>query len=233
MKIKRIAGIAVALLLIGAAVHGSVFRAFNVPKGRLNVSGLPWEFAYRTTMQINGERNELELYSARFNEPVLQQLKDCFEAQGAAISLVPSKDGARGVAKWEDKTARILVLSPETRPNQLIFLFYPDGKKNASSGDFPVPVYPRARDGETVSNEKTGTVCKTLLTEDAVESVQQFYADVLANDGWSLVLPPRLDGVSVGSMAMYQKNERICCVMTSGNPGMANRVTLLVKGGGL
>ena len=56
---------AILVLLCTAALlpwaAGRVFRIIGVREGRLNTAGLPWEFAYQTTMNIHGRRNAVRL----------------------------------------------------------------------------------------------------------------------------------------------------------------------------
>jgi hypothetical protein len=221
--------LALMLLLGPVAVTGRVFRVVGVD-GQLNTAGLPWEFAYQTTMDVNGRKNDLKVYSAHTTEPVVEQLKDQFEAQGAEVVIAETRDGAQGLARWEDREARILVLSGSDRPNQMVFLFYPEPGEVRAPAKLPVPEYPGGRSGNTVQNEGTGTICVTLETEDPPEQVQAFYAGALYADGWRTAIPT---GSGASRMAVYRKKERICCILASYRPDGPNKVTLLVKGGGL
>ena len=220
----------IALLGGSFVATGRVFQAIGVQSGRLNTVGLPWEFAYKTTMEVNGRRNDLRVYSARFSEPVMEQLRDQFERQGAKVSFHETSEGAQGMAKWENHEARILVLSPSSQPNQMIFIFYPEAGKSAAPARLPIPEYPGGFSRKTVLNEGTGSICVTLKTEDAPEQVQSFYAGALAAHGWASIIPPS-NGAS--RMAIYQKRERICTVLATRRSDGLNRVTVLVKGGGL
>ncbi len=232
---RRLTPILCVLFLVGLMpwpVNGRVFRATGIPGGRLNTVGLPWEFAYHTTMNVNGRRNAVYVYSARFHEPVAEQLRSQFERQGAKVVLSQTADGAVGVATWTDHEARMLILSPESQPNQMVFLFYPEGG-NVRAPRFPIPEYPGGKMGNTVSNEQTDTRCATLETTDSAEQVHAFYAAALVGDGWTPTLPQsRTFGVS-SKMAIYHKREMICCILAKKGPGGLNRVTVLVKGGGL
>lgn len=228
---KRI-GLILLLLLLGGSgsVKGRVFRAVGIRAGRLNTVGLPWQFAYRTPLNVNGQKNDLYVYSARFNEPVVEQLRDQFEAQGAKVVISETKDGAQGLAKWADREARILVLSPSTQPNQMVFLFYPEPGTVQAPPRLPVPEFPGAFAQKTVANESTGTLCATSQTEARPEQVQAFYAGVLSADGWSTVVPP---SQGTARMAIYQKQGRICCLFVAQQSAGPSRVTLLVNHGGL
>ncbi|MEE9367905.1 MAG: hypothetical protein V3V05_03470 [Pontiella sp.] len=227
---KRINHILLAVLLCGSyPVMGKVFREIGVADGRLNTAGLPWGFAYKTKMNVNGQQTDLYVYSARFNEPVVAQLKDQFEAQGAKVVISETKDGAQGLATWDDRKARILVLSPDSQPNQMVFIFYPEPGKGRAPR-LPIPEYPSTSKGKTVMNEDSGSMCRTIETEDRPEQVQTFYAGALPADGWSMVIPP---GRGLSSMAVYQKKDRICSILATYRSDGPNRVTLLVKGGGL
>lgn len=228
---KKPGYILIMLLLCGSWVaKGRVFRALGVGKGRLNTAGLPWTSAYQTTMDIDGQRNDLHVYSAHRDEPVVAQLKHQFERQGAEVLVKKTRDGAQGVAKFEDREARILVLSGMPQENQLVFLFYPEPGEASAPARLPVPEYPGSISGKTVANEGSGAICRTETTEAGPEQVQAFYAVALHADGWRTVLPP---GQGESRMAVYQKRGQVCCVMASRRPEGLNRITVLVRDGGL
>lgn len=219
------------MLVLGlCAVQAKVFRTIGTVEGRLNTVGLPWEFAYQTKMDVNGQENDLHVYAARFNEPVVDQLKHQFERQGAKVTISETNDGAQGLARWDDREARILVLAPPSQPNQMVFLFYPEPGKAQAPARLPIPEYPGALAKKTVTNQGTGSICATMDTEDPPEQVLAYYAEALSADGWRAVLPT---GSGSTRMAMYQKRERICTVLASHRREGPNRVTLLVKGRGL
>ena len=76
-----IAAFAGALAL--SPVYGRVFQVVGQVPGQLNTVGLPWDSAYQTTMTVNGRKRLVHVYSARYTEPVVEQLKNQFELQGA------------------------------------------------------------------------------------------------------------------------------------------------------
>ncbi|MCF7817141.1 MAG: hypothetical protein K9M54_04600 [Kiritimatiellales bacterium] len=218
--------------LVPRIADGRVFRAVGVREGHLNTVGLPWEFAYHTTMNVNGCRNEVQVYSARFHEPVPEQLKSRFEAQGAEVVLRQTADSTFGIAKWPGSEVRILVLSPASQPSQMVFLFYPESGTPAAAPRFPVPGYPGGTAGNTVCDEDTHTYCTTIETRDSATQVHSFYAGMLAGEGWTPVIPPGRSGAQEG-MAIFRKRERICCVLAKDRSHGLSRVTLLVKDSGL
>ena len=215
--------------LVPWAVNGRVFRMGGAADGRLNTAGLPWEHAYNTVMDVNGQRNAVRVYSAGRHEPAAEQLRAQFESQGATVELRQAADGgAMGVARWDGGEARFLVLAPDTVPNQIVFLFYPESGKGSRSV-FPVPEYPRAVVENTVFNQGTDTFCATMKTLDAPEQVQQYYAGVLAGSGWVPLLPLKTSG----GMALFHKQEKTCCVLANRRENGETFVTLLVRAGGL
>ncbi len=217
--------IALVAVLLPWAAKSRVFQIVGNTRGRLNVVGLPWEEAYTTTMNVNGRKNDVVVYSANYSEPVAEQLKAQFELQGATVKIRKSPDGgAMGVAKWDGGEARILVLAPETPPNHLVFLFYPEAEAS-NKPKSPVPEYPRGRTTNTVFSEETKAFCKTLTTEDSVMQVQRFYVDALAREGWTPVLPMRLSG----GMTYFHRKEQTCCVLASRHNNGATVVTVLVR----
>jgi hypothetical protein len=211
------------------AVNGRVFRIGGAADGRLNTAGLPWEHAYSTVMDVNGQRNSVRVYSAGRHEPAAEQLRAQFESQGATVDLRQGTDGAAmGVARWDGGAARFLVLAPDTVPNQIVFLFYPESGTSKETA-FPVPKYPRGVVGNTVFNKDTDTFCATMKTLDAPGQVQQFYAGVLAGSGWEPLLPLKASG----GMALFHKKEQTCCVLANRGESGETFVTLLVRTGGL
>ena len=224
---KRRSVILIGLLLIGGA-FGRVFRAREVPYGQLNTVGLGWQAAYQTTMNVNGVHNDLYVFAVDANYPVADQIQAQFKDQGADVLLKESPDGYRGVAKFDDREARILVLSGVAKPNHLVFLFYPDPSKSSGHPRMPIPEFPGAVSDQLVTNDKTGTICRTLTTETDSAQVMAYYATTLSATGWSTVLPSRARATQ---MAMFQKGEQICTVMAENRPDELNRVTVLVKGG--
>lgn len=214
--------------LLPWGVNGRVYRITGDTRGRFNAVGLPWELAYETTMNVNGFKNDVEVYAVRYTEPVVEQLKMQFERQGAAVSIGKSPDGgALGMAEWDGGKARILVLAPDTQPNNLVFLFYPEAGKSRAPRS-PVPGYPRGKVTNSVFNEDTRAFCTTFTTYDSAEQVQHFYAGVLARDGWTPMLPLRLSG----GMAYYHKKESTCCVLAHGQESGETAVTVLVRNKG-
>lgn len=222
-----------AVFLLQAGSHAKVWRILGGSEHRLNVTGLPWEGAYQTTMNVNGRRNEVHLYSARYTEPVVEQVRRQFEAQGARVTLRTTEEGASGIAKWEGREAKILVLSPKTEPRHLIFLFYPDPSARREQVVFPVPRYKQAEPKNVVVDEDTGVFSATIKTYDSATEVHDYYLAKLTSKGWSLVLPARISNGEVNGMAIYQKKKQICYVQAVNKQGRANIVTLLVKGGKL
>lgn len=219
------------LVLVGLlAAEARVFRLGGNREDRLNTVGLPWQEAYSTTMDVDGQRQALHAYSSHRDEPMLDQMKGQFEAQGAKVSLQEFPGGVRGTAEFEEQTVRFLVLPPGGRPNQMAFVFYPEPAAAGNPAKLPVPLYPGAEVESRVANESTGTMCATMQTMDGPDQVQAFYADALFSNGWKTVIPP-MQGES--RMAIYQRGEQVCTVFSKFRPGFGNRVTVLVKAGGL
>lgn len=219
------------LLMLGGLLSGDaparVFRAAGVHNGELNTAGLPWEFAYRTTLSVNGQRNAVQVYSARFNEPVAEQLKSQFEQQGAEVVLNRTSDSTIGLVKWAEREARILILSPATQPNQIIFLFYPE-PCSAGTSSFPIPEYPGAKISNITLDQESKTFCATLETADSIEEIHTFYAATLGSKGWRSALPAATSG-----LAIFHKRDEMCCILAKSGERGLNRITVLVKGGGL
>lgn len=214
--------------LISWPAAGRVFRLGVDTRGRLNVAGLPWQKAYQTRMTVNGRKNDVEVYSARYSEPVVEQLVAQFNRQGATVKIGKGPDGgALGVARWDGGEARIIVLAPEDQPNNLVFLFYPEAG-NSGTPESPIPDYPRGTVTSSVVNDDTKALCTTLKTLDSGMQVQRHYAEALARDGWRSVLPLRMSG----GMTFYRKGERTCCILAKERNNGETLVTVLVRNKG-
>ncbi len=223
--VKWMLAAACCCALLPWMVQGKVYRVVSDTGGRLNVVGLPWEFAYETTMDLNGRRNALKVYSARWDEPVAEQLAAQFESQGAVVKLGKSPDGgAIGTATWDGGEARIVIAAAGERANQIVFIFYPEAEVAATPG-FSIAIHPRAQSKNIVANEQTRTCCATFSTTDSPEQVRRYYEDILGSDGWKpLLSSERSDGV-----AWFQKGEQSCCVKATSKNNGATLVTLLVR----
>ncbi len=222
---KPIGFVLLLVVLIPWGATGRVYEVVGDTHGRLNAVGLPWEPAYKTTMSINGQRNDVEVYSARWNEPVVEQLAAQFKLQGATVRIGKGPDGgAIGMAQWDGGKARILVVPAVDQANQMIFLFYP-AKGAAQQAHSPIPEYPRGTTLKTVVNEDSKTFCASLETPDSAERVVRYYVEELSRDGWSPMLPLPLSG----GMLYFHRREQTCCVLANEGNNGATTVTVLVK----
>ncbi len=226
---RRFHFVFMGLLLCGAcAVSGRVFRIHQIAPGQMNTTGLGWDFAYQTVMNINGTRTDLQVYAVNPDLPIIDQLHDQFTEQGAEVSFQKTANGVRGSARFKDQTTNFLVLAGPGLPNRMVFLFYPTLGRAAGAPALPIPDYPGEVSGQTVSNEKTGAICRIIATEDDPARVQAFYAAALTSMGWSIVLPPTARSTR---MAIYQKGKKVCLVQSAQRVDGLNRLTVLVNNG--
>lgn len=210
-------------------VFGRVFTVRDAGAGRVNTAGLGWMSAYQTTMNVNGVQNDLYVYSVDAKFSAIDQLKAQLEEQGATVEITEVAGGYRASTSLQDQAIRGLVLSDLGRPNQMVFLFYPQPGKAVGPAELPVPEFPGALSEQVVSNDKTGSVCRTITTEAAPAQVIGFYAAALSADGWSTVLP---SGAQDSRMVLFQKGKLICSVLAATGADGVNHVTVLVNGGG-
>ncbi|VGO21498.1 hypothetical protein SCARR_03572 [Pontiella sulfatireligans] len=215
------------------ASFARVWRVVGHLDGQLNTAGLPWTKAYNTTMTVNGLKNEVVLYSVRYSQPAVEQLENQFKAQGAAVMVKRTEEGASGVARWPDREARFLVLSPKAQPRHLVFIFYPEPSGQLRESRFPVPEYDRGELMNVVTDDDTHTFFATVKTFDSPTLVHDFYRNSLSALGWQTVMPPVVNHGEVKGVAIYQKKKKICYVQSAGRQAGSNLVTLLVKGGAL
>ncbi len=220
----------VAVLAVGVS-QAKVFRGLGPAPDELNNGTLPWENATRTKMTVNGRLAMLHVYSARYTEPVVEQLRARFEALGAKVMILRSRDGATGTAKWPDREARFLVLAPHTEPRKTIIVYYTQPGQKPVKVRFPVPEYVRGKISTTISDDDTGTFMATIQTADSATDIHTFYARVLQAEGWRMVVPATVHNGSVRGMAAYEKKRKICYVQATDRPGELNMITLLVKRG--
>jgi hypothetical protein len=221
------------LLLAGVSPQAKVFRGLGVAPDELNNGNLPWETATRTKMTVNGHPAQVHIYTARYSEPVVKQLRARFEALGAKVTLFKSRDGATGVAKWPDREARFIVLAPHTEPRKFILVYYTQPNAKKKHVRFPVPQYTRGTTLTTISDDDTGTFLATIQTADSATDVHTFYARQLLANGWKMVVPATVHNGTIRGMAAYQKKKKICYVQASDYSGKLNMITLLVKRGTL
>ncbi|MDF7801611.1 hypothetical protein P4C99_19190 [Pontiellaceae bacterium B1224] len=214
-------------------VSGKVFRLFGgAGEDAFQDGTLPWDTAYRTEMSVNGRPAVVTVYSARYSEPVVNQLKKRFEQLGATVQLVQSGDGATGRAAWPDRTAGFMVVKPPQEPVQQIFIYEPTGKQERAA-EMPVPDFNRAKVRNTITDDDTGTYLATLQTSASCTEVHSFYASALQAEGWEMVAPALVKNGRISGMAVYQKKQKICYVQAVDRVGGLNLITLLVKGGAL
>lgn len=228
----------VFLLFLGLVfpAGGKVFRLFGgggSGDGDVFHNGsLPWDKAYVTQMTVNGRPATMRIYSARFSEPAVNQLKARFEALGAKVEVNRSENGAAGRAVFPDQTYGFLVLRPPKEPTQQIFVYEPTGEEGKAAR-MPVPEYSRASVRTTISDDKTGTYLATLETSSSATETHVFYARALTADGWKMVAPARIGGGTVSGMAVFEKRSKVCYVQAVDRMDGPNVITLLVKGGTL
>ncbi|MCF7849210.1 MAG: hypothetical protein K9M45_10185 [Kiritimatiellales bacterium] len=234
IKHIRWAGAVFGVLILVAPGSAKVFRWLG-PGGNdeLNNGSLPWESAYQTKMTVNGRKSIVKLYSARHSEPVVDQLKARFEAMGAKVTVARSSGGATGVARWPDRNAGFLIISPPGEPVQQIIVYQPEPGSFAKQVSFPVPEYQRGRVLSTLSDDQNGTFLATIETTDSATEVHSFYAGSLIGNGWEMAAPALVKNGTISGMAVYTKKKEVCYVQAADRPGKPNIITLLVKGGAI
>lgn len=229
-------GLLAACIIAGftaASLQAKVFRGLGPAPDELNNGNLPWETASRTKMTVNGKSAMVHIYSARYTEPVVEQLRGRFEALGAKVTVMASRDGATGVAKWPDREARFIVLAPHSEPRKHIIVYYTKPDAVSKKVRFPVPEYARGKTRTTISDDDSGTFLATIDTSDSATDIHTFYAQALQGSGWKMVVPATVNNGTVQGMAAYQKKKKICYVQAVDRLGEPNMITLLVKGGSL
>jgi hypothetical protein len=233
MKFNIILLLASASMLLAVPASGKVFRLFGGgTQDAFQNGSLPWDTAYVTTMSVNGRPANVKVYSARYSEPVVEQLKSRFEQLGAKVQMGSTSEGTTGRAVWPDHTIGFLVLKPPLEPTQQILIYEPVGKQERPA-KLPVPEFNRATIRSTVTDDETGTFLATLNTSASCTEVHSFYAGALQAEGWKLVAPALVKNGRISGMAVYEKKSKVCYVQAVDRIDGPNMITLLVKGGTL
>ncbi|MDF7807714.1 hypothetical protein P4E94_09720 [Pontiellaceae bacterium B12219] len=233
MHWKGILTISIALCAAPLLCNAKVWRVVGEYHGRINPTGLPWTKAYQTRMSVNGRQSDLVMYTARYTEPVIEQIRRQFEMQGATVNVRSTLEGAIGIAKWEDAVAKFLIISSPQMPTHFMFFTYPDKGMEIKVPKLPVPSYGNGERLSIVEDLDTSTIVATYKTYDTSTEVHSYYATQLKSNGWEMVLPARVHSGSVSGVAIYQKKKKICYVQAVDRGDGPNMITLLVKGGTL
>ena len=223
----------VFLLFSAFGVEARVWRGLNAKDPLLSDGTVNWTVARRTKLTRNGKPIEMNLYTVRYTEPAVSQLKRRFEALGAKVVIVRGRDGVTGVARWPNKKARFIVLTPQNDPHKYIIVTWSHPKKRAKKVKLFVPTYPRGKKPTTILDDETHTVVMTQQTSDSPADVHAFYARKLTAEGWKMVVPAIVSHGTIRGLATYQKKNRICFVQISKHRGRLNMITVLVKKGTL
>jgi hypothetical protein len=226
--------VSVLLLVFGcvaSTVQASVFRLDGKAwSGWMPTGGLPWEKAYETDMVVDGKTVSLHLYSARYSEPVLEQLKSALAAVGAEMAFSTTQTGISGIAHKGDYELRVLVASPAGEPRHLVFLTYANPAEARPMKE-PVPRYPNSRKLTATQNLSTGTDYLSLTTTDTAYQLHDFYEQKLLADGWNRVTPPAHIREGATGMVVYQRKDKVCYIQVRQNKGLSSTLTILVKKG--
>jgi hypothetical protein len=224
----------IALLVFGLAAlpaPASVFRMEGKAwSGWMPTGGLPWEKAYETDMVVDGKTVSLHLYSARYTEPVLEQLKSALAAVGAEMTFSTTQTGITGIARKGDYELRVLVASPAGEPRHLVFLTYANPNESRPMKD-PVVRYPNSRKLTATQNLSTGTDYLSLSTTDTAYQVHDFYEQQLLSDGWNRMTPPAVIREGATGMVVYQRKKKVCYIQVRQGKGISSTITILVKNG--
>lgn len=228
----RIRAIALAAFLMPLFVaHASVFSLSGESwNGWVPTDGLPWDKAYETEMVVDEQRLQLHLYSARYTEPVVEQLKNRLAAAGATMEYTATADGMTGFGRKGELEVRVLVSSSETEPRHLIFLSYRNPNHRRPIKD-PVALYPHAKKVSSVANLGTGTVYLSLRTQDTPMQVQEFYERTLAAAGWVRMTPAMAEKGGATGMAVFQRKKKVCFIQVRQERGISASISILVKKG--
>jgi len=222
------------LLLFGAfGAEARVWRGLNSKDPLLSDGTLHWTVARRTKFTRNGKPLEMNLYTVRYTEPAVNQLKSRFEALGAKVVVVRGRDGVTGVARWPNKKARFIVLTPRNDPLKYIIVTWSHPKKKSKKVRLSIPTYPRGKKPSTISDNGTHTVVISQQTTDSPSEIHSFYARKLTALGWKMVVPAIVSHGTIRGLATYQKKNRICFIQASKRKGGLNMITVLVKKGTL
>lgn len=224
---------AILILLLPGFASARVWQAAGKFQGRMNPTGLSWTKAYQTRMNVNGRRSDLVMYTARYTEPVVEQIKQQLEMQGAEVKLSRSAQGAVGHARWSDSEAKFMVISSPSQPTHFIFFTYPNRSLLQSLPKLRVPEYVNGELRNIVEDEETQTVYASFDTHDTASEVHVYYGRTLPAKGWELVVPAVFRYGQAKGVSVYQKNNSLCYIQVTERSGEPSLLSILVKGGGL
>lgn len=224
---RKVAGLLVLALCLGAGA--SVFKTLGRKwSGWVPVGQLQWNKAYQTEMRVNGKLVELQVYTARYNQPVETQLKGALESIGAQVKSTSS--GGAGVATLNGYEVTYMVSAPPSEPVKFIFLSYSDPQA-AARRDFPVALYPNGDILSTVSDIQTQAEYASVSTTDSSTEIHEFYRHLLMSEGWEQVKPCEVSAGESKGLAIYGKKGKICFIDVVPNKNLCSTVSVLVEKG--
>ncbi len=227
----RRTGLLAALLVLTLclAAGASVFKALGQNwSGWVPVGQLPWEKAYQTEMTVNGKLVELQVFTARYNQPVEAQLKGVLASIGARVRSTNA--GSAGVATLNGYEVKFMVSAPPSDPRKYIFLSYSD-PRSAAPNDFPVALYPNGVELSSVSDVHSKTAYAAVRTTDTSTEIHEYYRGLLTSEGWGQVRPCEVDAGESKGLAVYAKKGKICFIDVVPGDNISNTVTVLVENG--
>lgn len=224
---RTAAALLVFILCLGAGA--SVFRILGRTwSGWVPTGSLPWEKAYEAEMVVNGKRTELHVFTARYNQPVEEQLKQTLESVGADFNT--SAVGSAGIATLNDYSVSYMISAPPSEPVKFIFLSYTDPAGSVPQ-HFPVELYSNGEVLSIVSNVGSRSECATVRTSDTPVEVHEFYRQLLLSQGWAQVKPSHAAYDERTDMAVYRKKEKICFIDVVPGENISSTITVLVENG--
>ncbi len=231
--VKSIQIFALVALLGSSAVlpvaEASVFQVVGESwNSWFRVDGLPWTKAYETEMIVNDRCRFLQLYSARYDVPVVAQLKHRFNAMGATFTYSTTAEGLTGIARKGNFEVSVLVSSSPSDPRHLIFLSYrePNGKKVVKEVIAP---YPGSRKMSSVINAKTGSTYWSYQAKDDAVVVREYFENVLRAGGWKLMTPGESGRGYRPGVSVYQRKNKVCYIQVRQKDQFSSTITVLVK----
>lgn len=215
-----------AVLLFSVPAGARVFLLLGPSPHGATAAGQPgWNAAYRTTLEINGGRADLDVLGVGLGPADAQRLLEAnYRGHGAAMAAGHGANLGWGIALDGDRVIRWLVIPVNRTQECVVFRieqtregFVESGRRPAAHRLSGVPVPPSAEPRLYVADETTLTALEVSESRPAPETTARLMASALESSGWMPMVPqdPSRDP---GGPRIYVRRGEICTVQVSPSP---------------
>ena len=224
-----------ALLLAlswAAPAAARVFRRIGGVDHGATTAGRPgWTRAYRTELEINGGRGEMEVLGVTLPlAAALDTLRATYEGLGGEAFFSSGDAVGWGVARIGDRIVRVLAIAVEGPRECLVFRFeQPRDQFERSMREAPgaaaAIAVPGARARRTVVDAENALTTETVETNAGPAETAAAIERALLAEGWLPALP------GAPGAGLFLRGPEVIAVRVAGNdaPGGGARATILRK----